>query len=88
MYNKPFAIMGAGGMAGTARAQLHLRQIGAHMNLHALNKPEVVISYASQKFDADGNLTDANALKFMREQLAALDRWTRQLRGESHPADV
>lgn len=88
LYGKPYAIMGAGGLAGTARAQLHLRQICAHMNMHPLNKPEVLITTASQKFDAEGNLTDANALKFMREQLAALDQWTRLLRGENVRAGV
>lgn len=88
LYGKPYAMMGAGGLAGTARAQLHLRQIAAHLNMHGLNKPDVVISSAGQKFDAEGNLTDANALKFMREQLIALDAWTRLLRGENVKAKV
>lgn len=88
LYGKPLAIIGAGGLAGSARAQLHMRQIAAHANMHTLNKPEVVISYASQKFDAEGNLTDANALKFLGEMLVALDSWTRTLRGEVTQAGV
>lgn len=88
LYGKPLAIIGAGGLAGSSRAQLHMRQIAAHANMHALNKPEVVISYAGQKFDADGNLTDANALKFLGELMVALDKWTRTLRGEVTQAGV
>ena len=88
LYGKPLAIIGAGGMAGSARAQLHMRQIAAHANMHALNKPEVVISYAGQKFDAEGNLTDPNAVKFLGELMVALDKWTRQLRGENVQTSV
>eukprot|EP00050_Salpingoeca_kvevrii_P001621 m.174904 g.174904 ORF g.174904 m.174904 type:complete len:259 (+) comp10418_c0_seq2:1503-2279(+) len=40
---KPAGIVGAGGGAGTARSQHHLRQIGVFLDLHFLNKPEVLI---------------------------------------------
>lgn len=57
---KPAAIMGASvGMIGTARAQYHLRQMFVFLNMFALNRPEVMIPYAADKFDKEGNLTDA-----------------------------
>ncbi len=56
---KPVAVMGASiGMAGTARAQYHLRQTFVFLNMFPINHPEVMISYAQEKFDDDGNLKD------------------------------
>src|SRR5215212_1579232 len=56
---KPVAIMGASpGLFGSARAQYHLRQMLIFLNAMPLNRPEVMIGQAQNKFDADGNLTD------------------------------
>ena len=80
--NKPVAIMGASpGMLGTARAQYHLRQIFVFLNMHFVNKPEVMIAAANTKFDEAGELTDETTRKLMRELLQALTDWTRKLRG-------
>jgi len=77
---KPIAILGAGaGMAGTARAQLHLRQSCVFLDMHPLNKPEVLIFQAQNKFDAAGKLTDDVAKGLIRDLMAALARWTRQV---------
>lgn len=80
--DKPVAIMGAGGMAGTARAQLALRQIAVFVNLHILNKPELRVIRSWEKFDPQGNLTDDAVRKELRALLEALAAWTRRLRGE------
>jgi len=62
---KPAAIIGASpGSIGTARMQYHLRQIGVPLNIHFLNKPEVMISNAMTKF-VSGKLTDAKSLSFL-----------------------
>ncbi len=82
LSGKPLAIMGAGGMFGTVRAQLHLRQIAQEVNLLALNKPEVRIARPWEKFDDAGNLTDALSRQEIRALLEALAAWTRRLRGE------
>ena len=42
------------GMLGTARAQYHLRQMFVFLNMFPLNQPEVMISYADDKFDNEG----------------------------------
>src|ERR1700686_4054035 len=56
---KPVAIIGApAGMAGSARAQLHLRASCVFLDMHPLNKPEVLIFQAQNKFDAAGKLSD------------------------------
>jgi chromate reductase, NAD(P)H dehydrogenase (quinone) len=70
---KPAAIMGAStGILGTARAQYHLRQTCVFLNMHPINKPEVLIAQAQNKFDASGRLTDETARKLIGELLANL----------------
>ena len=77
---KPAAIMGASiGGIGTARMQYHLRQIMVFLNMFPLNQPEVMISNATEKFDAEGNLTDEPTKEFIASQLKALVDWTRKL---------
>ena len=75
---KPVAIMGAAaGMAGSARAQYDLRRSCVFLDMHPLNKPEVLIGQAQTKFDASGRLTDDAARGFIRDMLVALEKWTR-----------
>jgi len=70
---KPVAIMGASvGALGTARAQYHLRQTFVFLNMYAVNQPEVMIANASEKFDAQGNLTDEKTKDLIRQLLANL----------------
>jgi chromate reductase, NAD(P)H dehydrogenase (quinone) len=77
---KPVAVMGATpGMLGTGRAQYHLRQCFVFLNMYPLNKPEVLIPNAEDKFDAQGNLTDADTRPRIAKLVAALAAWTRQL---------
>jgi chromate reductase len=81
---KPAAIIGAGaGMAGTARAQGDLRRACVFLDIHPINKPEVLIGQAQTKFDANGGLTDEAARGFIRDMLVALENWTRQISRKS-----
>lgn len=82
MKGKPVAIMGAStGLFGTVRAQQHLRQVLAHLDARPVNKPEVAVPQAQQKFDADLRLADEASRGFVRDLLVALADYTRQLRG-------
>jgi len=57
---KLVGIIGASrGVIGTARAQYHLRQSFVYLNAKVLNRPEVFITSAHEKFDGNGNLVDA-----------------------------
>ena len=77
---KPAAIMGASvGAIGTARAQYHLRQMMVFLNMFPVNQPEVMIANASQRFDAQGNLTDDATKDFIRQLLQSLVDWTRRI---------
>ena len=78
---KPAAIMGASpGVIGTARAQYHLRQIAVFLDLKVLNKPEVMIGGAGDRFDSAGKLTHEPTREFMATMLAALQDWTLKLK--------
>jgi len=82
LAGKPLAMMGAGGLSGTGRAQLSLRAISGAMNVFLLNRPQVQIIRAWEKFDAEGNLTDEQSRQEIRALLEGLAAWTRRLRGE------
>ena len=78
---KPVAIMGASpGMLGTARAQYHLRQSCVFLNMHLLNRPEVMIAHCQERCDAEGRLVDEKTRQIVAQLLAALGDWTRRLR--------
>ena len=77
---KAAAIMGASvGSIGTSRAQYHLRQMMVFLNMFPINQPEVMIGNASERFDAEGNLTDDQTKEFIRQLLQNLVEWTRRI---------
>ena len=77
---KPAAIMGASiGGIGTARMQYHLRQIMVFLNMYPLNRPEVMIGHAGERFDKDGNLTDEKTKEYISRMLKDLTDWTLKL---------
>jgi chromate reductase len=78
---KPVAVIGASiGMIGTARAQYHLRQSFVFLNMYPLNRPEVMISFAPDKFDEKGNLKDEETRETIRALVGALVEWSKKLR--------
>jgi chromate reductase len=69
----------AGAMAGTARAQYHLRQNLQALQAIVMPRPEMFVVHNELKFDGNGNLTDDETrtrlktwleayLKFLREK--------------------
>jgi chromate reductase len=79
---KPVAIMSASnGTIGGERAQLHLRQSFVYLDMHPVNKPEVIVTFASQKIGADGALNDEQTKKWIRELVRALVALTKKLSG-------
>jgi chromate reductase len=79
--DKPVAIMGAaGGMLGTARVQYHLRQCFVFLNMHAVNRPEVMVTFAKDKIDESGRLHDEPTRAKIRELIESLVAWSRRLK--------
>lgn len=79
LNGKPLAMLGAGGQSGTMRAQFHLRQILVHNNVLVLNKPEVYVHRAREKFDTEGRLVDEATREQIRALVASLVAWTHRL---------
>jgi chromate reductase len=78
---KPIAIMGASmGLLGTARAQNHLRQIFVILNAHIMNRPQVMIHQAQNKFDAEGKLIDQPTRDLIATFMTAFRDWTLRMR--------
>jgi chromate reductase, NAD(P)H dehydrogenase (quinone) len=74
---KPVAIMSASiGKFGGTRAQYHLRQMFVFLNMHPVNGPEVMVTLAQDKFDADGKLVDEDTKKYVSQLLQNLAKWT------------
>lgn len=70
LAGKPIALMGAStGGFGTVRAQLALRQVFAGTNNPVVNRPEVLVGMAQNKFDVDGRLIDPQTLAFLRQSM-------------------
>ena len=78
---KPVAIMSASiGILGGARAQYHLRQVFVFLDMHPLNRPEVIVPFAAEKVDEKGRLTDEKTREKIKELLESLVNWTLRLR--------
>ncbi|MGH7091758.1 MAG: NADPH-dependent FMN reductase [Stellaceae bacterium] len=74
---KPCAIISASGsLLGGVRAQYHLRHICVSLNCFALNAPQVYITEAAKKFDAEGRLVDQGARDLIRQLMAELKSFT------------
>jgi len=80
-HGKPVAVMGASpGVTGTARAQYHLRQIFASLNMSVLETPEVMVPFADEKVDREGRLIDRETRENIKELLESLVSWTRKIK--------
>jgi chromate reductase, NAD(P)H dehydrogenase (quinone) len=76
---KPVGIIGASpGITGSARGQSQLRQAFEFTNSYCMPQPELLVFKAHEKFDADGNLTDATTAEFLGRYLEAFGAWVRR----------
>ena len=63
---------------GASRADL--RRILGQLWAHVLPRPEVFITHAAGKFDAQGKLTDETTRKFLGELLAGFAPWIARMK--------
>jgi chromate reductase len=79
---KPCAIISASGsLLGGVRAQYHLRHICVSLNCFPINAPQVYITEAPKKFDAEGKLVDQGTRDVIRQLMTELKGFTARLRG-------
>ena len=76
LAGKPVALMGASpSQIGTARAQLHLRQLLSHVQARVLPPPELLVASAHEQFDADLRLTHDATRRVLAQLLERFSRW-------------
>jgi chromate reductase len=76
LAGKPVALVGASpSLVGTARAQLHLRQLLGHARARVLPPPELLIASAHQRFDAELRLTHEGSRRVLADLLERFRRW-------------
>jgi len=81
LVGKPVAVMGASpSQVGTARAQLHLRQLLAHTRARVLPPPELLVASAHQRFDAELRLVDETTRRVLADLLKRFSRWIQRER--------
>jgi chromate reductase len=73
----------AGGPLGGSRGQYHLRQSLIPIDVITFGKPEVLVSFAAQKFDESGKLKDQVAIDLIKQQLAGFETFVRKLTGKN-----
>jgi chromate reductase len=73
LKGKPVALAGASnGGFGSVRSQMALRPVLGTLDARTLNRPEVYVSHAQTKIDAEGRLTDEPTREALRKLLVAL----------------
>ena len=75
LIGKPVTLMGAGGMFGTARAQVQLQSVLAGMGALVMVKPGVLVTFPREKFDADGRLVDKTTRTILSDHLEKFAEW-------------
>lgn len=81
LLKKPVALMGATpGMWGTVKMQLAFLPVFQFLDMKPVQKPEIVIGQAANKFNEAGELTDETAKTFVKQKLENLKELILQLR--------
>jgi chromate reductase len=80
--DKPVALQSAaGGILGGSRMQYHLRQSLISVDAILFGRPEVIVTFAAQKFDGKTlELKDQTAIDLIRQQLAGFEKFIRRVR--------
>ena len=82
--DKPVVLQScAGGILGGSRMQYHLRQSLTSVDVVLFGRPEVIVTFAAQKFDDKTlELEDQTAIDLVRQQLAGFEIFARRLLGK------
>jgi NAD(P)H-dependent FMN reductase len=73
---KPGTIIGAGGRAGTARAQMQLLETLGETGTIVMIKPGVLIAaFAPDTFDSEGNLISPDMRQLLAKHMEEFGKW-------------
>ena len=80
LMGKRLTLIGAGGRAGTARAQMQLQETLGETGSVVMVKPGVLVqAYAPRRFDSEGNLIYEETKNLLRAHLSESTTWTLRL---------
>lgn len=80
LMEKPGTIIGAGGRAGTSRAQMQLLETLGETGTIVMVKPGVMISaFAPDTFDSDGNLISSQVRELLGKHMDEFAKWILRL---------
>jgi chromate reductase len=82
--DKPVVLQScAGGILGGSRMQYHLRMSLMSVDAVLFGRPEVIVTFAAQKFDEKTlELKDQTAIDLVKQQLAAFEKFARRQIGK------
>jgi chromate reductase, NAD(P)H dehydrogenase (quinone) len=83
--DKPVVLQScAGGILGGSRMQYHLRMSLTSVDCVIFGRPEVIVTFAAQKFDEKTlELKDQTAIDLIKQQLAGFERFVRKVCGKT-----
>ena len=85
LMGKPATIIGAGGRAGTARAQMQLHETLAETGSVVMVKPGVLVqAFAPMKFDSEGSMIDEATKELLRRHLGEFAGWVLKIARRPH----
>jgi chromate reductase, NAD(P)H dehydrogenase (quinone) len=78
--DKPVVLQScAGGILGGSRMQYHLRMSLTSVDVVLFGRPEVIVTFAAQKFDEKTlELKDQTAIDLIKQQLAGFEKFARR----------
>ncbi len=80
---KPVALQSAAtGLLGGSRMQYHLRQSLTSIDVVLFGRPEVIVTFAGQKFDDKLELKDQATIDLIKQQLAGFEKLIRKVTGK------
>jgi len=82
--DKPVVLQScAGGILGGSRMQYHLRMSLTSVDAVLFGRPEVIVTFAAQKFDEKTlELKDQTAIDLVKQQLAGFEKFARRQLGK------
>jgi chromate reductase len=83
--DKPVVIQScAGGILGGSRMQYHLRMALTSVDCVIFGRPEVIVTFAAQKFDEKTlELKDQAAIDLIKQQLGSFEKFARKICGKA-----
>ena len=85
LMGKPATIIGAGGRAGTARAQMQLHETLSETGAVVMVKPGVLVqAFGPMRFNSEGDLTDEDTRQVLGKHLAEFAKWIEMIGAREH----